>query len=100
VSLDVVPHSDIILCRDLLVHLSFKTALKVLKNFQLSRAKFIILTTFTFTKNDTDIDDGMWRPVNMELPPFNFQKPTAVINEQCVEDGQRWIDKSLGLWNL
>jgi hypothetical protein len=46
------------------------------------------------------IGDDIWRPLNLELPPFNFPKPVKLINEQCTEGNGEYTDKHLGLWFL
>jgi hypothetical protein len=43
---------------------------------------------------------GKWRPLNMQLPPFNFPNPICIINEKCTEGEGEFKDKSLGLWRL
>jgi hypothetical protein len=99
-SADELPKADMIHSRDLLVHLSHRDALQVLANFKRSGARYLLTTTFPGTKKNEDIVTGGWRPLNLELPPFNFQPPVRLINEGCTEDNHRYADKSLGLWRL
>lgn len=104
---DALPKTDLILCRDLLVHLSFSDIKKVLHNFKKSGAKYLLTTTFFVQRYDTnsDIVSGGWRPLNLQNNPFNFPEPIVVINEHCTEkdcaqEGAIYNDKSLALWNL
>ncbi|MEX0849094.1 MAG: class I SAM-dependent methyltransferase [Candidatus Dependentiae bacterium] len=97
---DLLPKVDLIFCRDCLVHLELKDTLQVLKNFKRSGSKYILLTTFTRKSPNTNLPSWQWRTLNMQLEPFNFPEPIALINEQCTENNGEYTDKSLGLWRL
>lgn len=97
---DNLPKSDIILCRDCLVHLSFADIKKALKNICGSGSTYLLTTTFTDRKNNENIRTGKWRPLNFLLPPFNFPAPVKIINEECTEQDGKYSDKSLGLWKI
>lgn len=96
----VVPKADLILCRDLLVHLTYKDSLAVLRNFKKSNSKYLLTTTFDQTNKNDDLLDKIWRPLNLELSPFLFPKPIYVINEKCSEENYKYKDKKLALWDL
>jgi hypothetical protein len=100
ICLDKLPAADLILCRDCIVHLSFEDGVKLIKNLQRSNIRYLLVTTFPERSVNTDLGDGIWRTLNMELPPFNFPKPITVINEGCTEDDMCYSDKSLGLYLL
>jgi glycosyltransferase involved in cell wall biosynthesis len=101
---DDIPKADLILCRDCLVHLTFEQGIELVKNFKRSGSTFLLATTFT--ERDVNFDTiheenvGKWRPLNMQLPPFNFPNPICIINEKCPEGEGEFKDKSLGLWRL
>lgn len=97
---DTIPYADIILCRDCLVHFSFKDISSVLKNFKQSQSKYLLTTTFTNHTNNKNITTGYWRPINLQFPPLNFPEPLTTINEECTECDSEYSDKSLGLWKL
>lgn len=99
---DDLPQVDLILCRDCLVHLSFDDARKVLANFKRSKSKFLLTTTFVNRDCNNDLvgQNKFWRPLNLELPPFDFPHPLKLINENCTEENGQFIDKNLGLWRL
>jgi glycosyltransferase involved in cell wall biosynthesis len=101
---DDIPKADMILCRDCLVHLTFDQGIELVKNFKRSGSTFLLATTFTERCiNFNSIDEGnvgKWRPLNMQLPPFNFPNPICIINEKCSEGEGEFKDKSLGLWRL
>jgi hypothetical protein len=100
VTVDFLPQCDLILCRDCLVHLSFAEISSAILNFCNSGAKYLLITTFPKTQANLDIRTGDWRPLNFQLPPFNFPAPLELLNEHCSEDGGKYADKSLGLWNI
>lgn len=94
-----LPRADAILCRDLLVHLSFGLIQETVANFKRSGAEYLIATTFPGRSNQ-DIKTGRWRPLDLTAPPLNFPTPLEVVNEVCTEAGGLYSDKSLGVWRL
>jgi len=96
-----VPTVDLVLCRDLLVHLSYQDAFAALRNLRLSGSKYLLTTTFTERSRNFDIPTtGKWRPLNLRLEPFKFGEPLLLVNEKCTEGDGAWSDKSLGLWRI
>jgi hypothetical protein len=88
------------LSRDCLVHFSNADIIRALRNFKASGAKYLLMTTFTNKRVNTDVMNGDWRPLNFQLEPFNLPVPLVLINEKCTEGGGTYSDKSLGLWSL
>jgi hypothetical protein len=97
---DPLPRCDAILCRDTLVHLSFANIERAVANFQRSGAGWLIATTFPEWQTNRDCEDGDWRALNFERAPFNWGPPVELLNENCLEAGGGWPDKSLGVWRL
>ncbi|MBD8137286.1 class I SAM-dependent methyltransferase [Bacillus sp. CFBP 13597] len=97
---DRLPTGDLILCRDCLVHFSFSDIHLALNNFKTSQSRYLLTTTFTNHSCNHEIRTGSWRPLNLEIEPFNFPKPILVINENCTEGEMNFADKSLALWDL
>ena len=95
-----LPKVDLILCRDCLVHLSNKRIFYTLRNFKLSKSKYLLTTIFTNTSKNRNIFTGSWRPINLQLKPFYFSKPIKLINENYAQNNNKYSDKSLGLWEL
>jgi len=93
-----LPTVDLILCRDGLVHLSNIHLMAALANFKRSNSKYLLTTTFTKTDETTEIASGWWRPINLELPPFELPKPLIRINDSDSDDF--YNDKTLSLWKL
>ncbi|MEA2908197.1 MAG: hypothetical protein QOJ15_278 [Bradyrhizobium sp.] len=97
---DPLPRCDAILCRDCLVHLSFANIERAVANFRRSGASWLIATTFPGWQANFDCEDGDWRALNFERPPFDWGAPVELLNENCTEAGGGWRDKSLGVWRL
>jgi len=95
-----LPHADAILCRDCLVHFSFANIARTIENFHRSGATWLITTTFPEWQTNLDCEDGDWRALNFEQPPFRWGTSAELLNENCLEAGGGWRDKSLGVWRL
>lgn len=95
-----VPGADMILCRDGLVHLSFRHVRAALENMKRSGSRYLLTTTFPAWEQNVDIPTGSWRPLNLERPPFRFPPPIDAIVEGCKEGNGKYADKSLALWRL
>ncbi|MFX0048782.1 MAG: class I SAM-dependent methyltransferase [Candidatus Hermodarchaeota archaeon] len=95
-----LPKVDIILCRDCLVHLSYKDIFAAINNFKRSKSTYLLSTTFVSRRINRNIFTGGWRPINLQKSPFNFPPAIYVINEHCTEANGRMADKSLGLWKI
>lgn len=100
----IPPRADLILCRDLLVHLNTREIRKALRNIKLSGSQFLLTTTFTDNreyKNLPIITRSVgWRPINLQSAPFSFPEPLRIVNEGCTEGMGLFADKSLALWRL
>jgi len=97
---DALPRTDVILCRDCLVHLSFDNIHRAVVRFRESGAQWLLATTFPEWEVNSDCEDGDWRALNMQCAPFGWPTPVELINERCDEGGGGWRDKSLGLWQI
>jgi hypothetical protein len=97
---DNLPRADVILCRDCLVHLSFRDIKRAIQQFKQSNSSYLLTTTYPGLLNENqNIVTGDWRPIDLEKPPFNFPAPIRLIHEESaiVSDLK---EKSLGLWRL
>ncbi|UCS91983.1 class I SAM-dependent methyltransferase [Echinicola marina] len=97
---DQLPKVDLIFCRDCLVHFSFSDIDKTLRNFKNSGSKYLLTTTYGARKINRDIATGGWRPINLEITPFNLGTPLKVIKENNTDDNGLYFDKSMALWEL
>jgi hypothetical protein len=93
-----LPRADLVLCRDCLVHLSYAHTLCALNNIRASGSKYLLTTTYSGRDRNSDVPTGSWRPIDLQLPPFQLPAPIRLIDEECPLEGFR--DKRLGLWRV
>lgn len=97
---DPLPRADVILCRDLLIHFSYRYIRLALESFRRSGSAYLLTTTYQGLPANRDILTGQWRPIDLELPPFGFPPPLRrIVEKECELDGLRLV-RSLGLWRL
>ena len=72
-----------------------------MKNIQKSGAKYLMSTSFPKLTVNHDIVTGDWRPINLEIAPFNFPDPVSTIQEYW-EPGfeKEYKGKMLGVWQV
>jgi SAM-dependent methyltransferase len=91
---DTLPKTDVILCRDCLIHHSLDNARAAVLNFRRSGSRYLLATTHPTVRQNIDIPTGSWRLLNLRLAPFDFPPPARLLTE----DGES--GKCLGLWEL
>ncbi|MBT5459742.1 MAG: class I SAM-dependent methyltransferase [Rhodospirillaceae bacterium] len=94
---DKLPDCDLVLCRDLFIHFpnaSVRTALKNIKN---SSARYLLTTHYTRVTANRDIKLGSFRPLNLELPPFNLPVPQQIIRD---DDYLKSWGRTMALWRV
>lgn len=96
-----LPQVDLIISRDVLVHMTYNTIIESLENIIRSGAKYLLTTSFTGMNSNRDLThDGDWRPLNLLVAPFRF-KPIYLINEDCTEgENNQHNDKCLILFEI
>lgn len=99
-TLDALPDADVLLCRDCLVHLSYANIRGVLTNVARSPIRYILMTSFPGRGDNKDVEDGDWRPLDFEAPPFSFPEPHLTLVEECTEEDGAYADKSLVAWSV
>ena len=72
---DALPACDLIICRQMLIHLPFEDCLTVLANFKASGSHYLLITDQPACENREIIFTGSFRPVNLSLPPFSLPQP-------------------------
>jgi SAM-dependent methyltransferase len=95
---DPLPKVDLVLCRDCLVHLSFRHIQDALLNIKRSHSMLLLATTHPLLEKNHDIVTGEWRRLNLQAPPFSLPKPVILIDEKCQD--RAGLDKHLGLWRV
>ena len=111
----VPPKVDLILCRDLFVHLDTDSINSCLRNIRASGSTYFLSTTFTNSRRYKNLplsdlrlskrfpflaNGAAWRPINLQLAPFFLSAPLRLLNEDCTEGNGKFSDKSLGLWTI
>ncbi len=90
-----LPAADAILLRDVLVHLKTGDVFASLDNLRRAGIRYLIATTFPSFEN-TEIDTGWWRVLNLEVTPFELGPALEILDELNPEVPR----KSLGVWPL
>jgi hypothetical protein len=101
----ILPKTDLIICRDCLFHLNLEEGTKVIENFKQSGSTYLMSTTFKLVLKNIEIPldnheaKGFYgyRAMNLELFPYNLGVPLEIIDE--------WIEitktmRQVGLWRL
>jgi SAM-dependent methyltransferase len=84
---------DVILCREVLFHLSFKDIWSALANIKNSNAKYLLLTQIVMKKENTDIHTGGFRHLDLTEAPFKFPKPWKTVQDDSIAQ-----NRSIGVW--
>jgi hypothetical protein len=92
-----LPAVDVVLCRDLLTHLSNADAARALGAVAASGSRYLVTTTFPTVTVNTDILTGLFRPINLERPPFSLPPPLRLEAEHSLATSP---DRSLGVWRI
>ena len=87
-----IPECDLLICREVLFHLSFHGAIETLSNM-IASSKWILLTCDYSTWINSDIPTGDFRALNLEAAPFNFPPPLMTLSDSEVAAG-----RVMGLW--
>ena len=97
---DRLPNADLIIIRDLLVHLDTKDILKCIDNIRKYNFKYIAITNYPILKyqHKDKILGDKWRPLNLSLEPFRLCPPDYNLND--TSDVQNYDkDKYLSVWS-
>jgi hypothetical protein len=97
---DQLQDTDVLLCRDCLVHLSYANIQAVLANIARSNIRYVLMTSFPERRDNYDVVDGDWRALDFQAPPFSFPEPELAIVEECEEEDGSYADKSLLAWRV
>jgi hypothetical protein len=95
---DTIPDGiDLIICRNLFEKFTLNTILDCLEKIRLSKAKYVLITTFIGREFKFT---GSWQAFSLFNPPFFFPMPLKLISEECSYSYPRYIDKSVGIWKV
>ena len=95
---DHLPKSDLILCRDLIIHFPVMEIWKLLCNFCKSESKYLLITHDSTVKDEnTNINFGQCARRNLTIKPFNFPRPLFMIPDHDIESNGLFF---MGLYRL
>ncbi len=97
-----LPDFDLIICRDVIQHLSIKDGRRMLRHIKESDSKYLLASTYVGAENTDIVTGDAYRP-NLEAEPFNLPPALLLIHDGYeYHDGDRLRDpaKMLGLWKL
>ncbi|MEH1056633.1 class I SAM-dependent methyltransferase [Micromonospora sp. CPCC 206171] len=90
-----LPAADVVLCREVLFHLSLADATSLLSNVRASGARYLIATTDEATAFNADIRSGDFRVLNLRKRPFHLPAPMYEIRDDAVQHG-----RVMGVWRV
>jgi SAM-dependent methyltransferase len=93
---DALPASDLLLCRNLFIHLSNNLVISALRNIADAELTYLLVTHDPDIVENIDIDPGMHRGVNLRIAPFNFPPPLEQLDDYTVASQFR----QLALWRI
>ena len=93
---DKIPQVDLILCRECFVHLNNLDILKALNNIKNSKSKYLLTTTYTNIVRNIDILAGLYRPINLQKPPFILPEPLMFIDDNNFNTNHKFM----ALWQI
>ena len=97
---EIFPDSDLMICRDCLIHLSFNDIQLVLENFIRSNIPYLLTTTYVDTDNfkNKDIVTGDFRKIDLFAAPFYFSKDVSFRIEDGPPDNHSGEKREMCLW--
>lgn len=93
---DTLPLVDLVICRDVFIHLSNSEIAAALANVRRSGAKYILASTYPTLATNKEGQTGHWRWVNLQAAPFCLPEPQRLIREE----GAQPTPKFAGLWRV
>jgi 2-polyprenyl-3-methyl-5-hydroxy-6-metoxy-1,4-benzoquinol methylase len=84
-----LPQADLIICKDLFLHLSFKDIFAVLANIK-DKCKYFAVSRYNTNTVNKDQESGLGaREIEIQTPPFNFDKEiikVIVYSNECANN--------------
>ena len=97
---DPLPRADLILSRDLLIHLSLEDIAALLANFVASGSRLLLVSHFADRELNREIVSGDYHEVNLCRAPFFLPPPRRVVLEESELAGGVLPDRAMALWDL
>lgn len=79
---DVLPRTDVVLCRDTLMHLGLDEACAAIENFRRTGARWLVATSYPAGEN-REVPPGGYYHSNLEAPPFELGEPQRRIEDSA-----------------
>jgi len=89
----ILPKTDLIICKDCLIHLTTEDGVKILRNFKKSGSKYLMTTTFDSIKKNSELDRMSYskqygfRRINVKIAPYNLGSRLGKVKDP-VYDGK------------
>jgi SAM-dependent methyltransferase len=90
-----LPQADVVLCREVLFHLSLADIWRLVENVRQSGAFYFLATTDNNLRLNADILSGDFRFLNLRRAPFGFPAPSFSIRDNAVA-----ADRVLAGWEV
>lgn len=87
------PKGDLLLCREVLFHLSLEDGIAALRNMVASGCSYLLFTTDHATVFNAEIESGDFRLVNLERSPYRLPPPQDKIEDDVISKG-----RFIGVW--
>ncbi len=97
-TIDLIPTTDLMICRDCLFHLSYEDTKLVLTNFVQSNTPYLLTTTYhnNISFKNKNITTGHFRMIDLFSPPYNFSREVLFkIDDWVAPESPR----SICLWS-
>jgi hypothetical protein len=95
-----LPTVDLMLSRDLFVHLAFRDIELAVDNICKSDIRYLACTTFPSVSPNVDKLTGNHRKLNMAIAPINFGEPRLLLADGTKTDESGQPEKYLGIWEV
>lgn len=92
---DPLPDADLVLCREVLFHLSLGDGQTLIRNILSKPRRYLLMTSDRGTAFNADIETGDFRLINLAKAPYRFPEPILTIPDDSVAPG-----RFLGLWDV
>jgi hypothetical protein len=97
---DNLPRADLVMVRDLFIHLNKDQISRSLANIYASGSRWLLTTTYPNLTVNTEIVPGQFRPINLTISPFNLPQPIRIIHDDPSVKGDEEGGRSMGLWAI
>ena len=95
---DELPQVNLIFCRDLFIHFSYRDIFTAIENIKKSGSKYLLTTSNILGTKNFDILTGEWHPINLLIKPFSFPRPLKAVDEKSTREDDK--GNNLLLWEI